>query len=252
LADDRDQLADATVESRTPQVGDGISSLAGSWTFGGDVPQAFDSHVARSIPAYDECHGLIADIADQLVPQGGRCYDLGCSTGTLTRILAERLSARRVEVIGVDREPGMVARANERCGQLQRVRFETASLEELALEPADVVVCYYTLQFVPLRRRLEVVERIRRAVEPAGSLILFEKVLAPTARTQEMAVGAYLDWKRGQGFSEEEIAAKTRSIRGVLQPLSPAENESMLRRAGFGEVMQVFRWVLFEGLVAFA
>jgi tRNA (cmo5U34)-methyltransferase len=251
LAGDRDQLADASAGLRGPQVGDGISSLAGSWTFGGAVPRAFDSHVARSIPAYEECHELIADIADQLVPQGGRCYDLGCSTGTLTRILAERLSARRVEVIGVDREPGMVERARERCSPLQRVRFETASLEELVLEPADLVVCYYTLQFVPLRTRLEVVQRIRSALAPAGSLILFEKVLAPTARTQEMAVGAYLDWKRGQGFSEDEIAAKTRSIRGVLQPQTPAENESMLQAAGFNEVMQVFRWVLFEGLVAF-
>jgi tRNA (cmo5U34)-methyltransferase len=252
LAGDRDQPRDESAQPRPLQVGDGISTLAGSWTFGGDVPEAFDNHVARSIPAYSECHRLIADLADQLAPLGGRCYDLGCSTGALTRLLAEHLADRRVEVIGVDREPGMIRRATERCSQLPMVRFETASLEELVFEPADLVVCYYTLQFVPLRHRRAVVERIRRAVDPAGALILFEKVLAPTARTQEIAVGAYMDWKRQQGFSDEEIAAKTRSIRGVLQSLSPDENDAMLRRAGFSEVMQVFRWVLFEGLVAYA
>ena len=132
------------------------------------------------------------------------------------------------------------------------VRFETASLEELEFEPADLAVAYYTFQFVPLRVRQQAFERIHRALAPAGALILFEKVLAPTARTQEVAVGAYLDWKRRQGFSDDEIAAKTRSIRGVLQPLSPDENEEMLGRAGFGETMQVFRWVIFEGLVAYA
>ena len=252
MAIDRDQPTGAPAESRAPQVGDGIRTLAGSWTFGGAVPEAFDRHVARSIPAYSECHGLIADLADQLLPARGRCYDLGCSTGALTALLAERLADRRVEVIGVDREPGMIQRATERCSQLPMVRFETAPLEELVFEPADLVVCYYTLQFVPLRHRRQVVERIRRAVDPAGALILFEKVLAPTARTQEIAVGVYMDWKRGQGFSDDEIAAKTRSIRGVLQPLSPDENDTMLRRAGFSEVMQVFRWVLFEGLVAYA
>ncbi len=249
---DRDQLTGARADSRSPQVGDGISSLAGSWTFGGAVPDAFDSHVARSIPAYDESHVLIADLADQLVPQGGRCYDLGCSTGTLTRLLAERLADRRVEVIGVDREPGMILKATERCAQQPSVRFETASLEDLALEPADLIVCYYTLQFVSLRARSGLVRRIRRALDPGGALILFEKVLAPTARMQEMAVGAYWDWKRQQGFSDEEITSKARSLRGVLQPLSPEENEAMLRGAGFSEVMQVFRWVLFEGLVAYA
>lgn len=252
MAIDRDRPHPAPAESRAPKVGDGISTLAGSWTFGGDVPDAFDSHVARSIPAYTECHGLIADLADQLLPAGGRCYDLGCSTGALTALLAERLAPRRAEVIGVDREPGMIQRATERCSRLPMVRFETAALEELEFEPADLVVSYYTLQFVPLRDRRQVVERIRRALDPAGALILFEKVLAPTARTQEVAVGAYLDWKRRQGFTDDEIAAKTRSIRGVLQPLSSEENDAMLRRTGFREVVQIFRWVLFEGLVAYA
>src|SRR5437016_4352914 len=73
---------------------------------------------------------------------------------------------------------------------------------------------------------------------------------APSARDQEMASGVYSDWKGRQGFSDAELAAKARSLRGVLQPQSHEENEVMLRRAGFSQVMQVFRWLLFEGLVA--
>jgi tRNA (cmo5U34)-methyltransferase len=236
----------------TPHVGDGITTLAGSWTFGGEVPAAFDSHVSRSVPAYAEGQELIADIADQLVPPGGRVYDLGCSTGALTAKLAARLGPRRVEVIGVDREPGMIERARERCAGLESVRLESASLHELTFEPADLVVSYYTLQFVPLRSRAEIVGRIHDALAPGGSFVLFEKVLASSARNQETAAGAYTDWKRRQGFADDEIAAKSRAIRGVLQPLSPAENETMLLGAGFGEIMYVFRWVLFEGLLAHA
>lgn len=248
---DRERPSLARARLRPPGVGDGIQSLAGSWTFGGDVPQAFDSHVARSIPAYQASHELIADLADQLLPAGGRCYDLGCSTGALTALLAKRLQPRRAEVIGVDREPGMIKLAAQRCAELP-VRFQTTALEALEFETADLMVSFYTLQFVPLRLRQEVVDRIHRALCPGGALILFEKVLAPTARTQEIAVGAYLDWKRRQGFSDEEITAKTRSIRGVLQSLTPDENAAMLREAGFRETMQVFRWVLFEGVVAYA
>jgi tRNA (cmo5U34)-methyltransferase len=234
----------------TPNVGDGITTPAGSWTFGGEVPRAFDTHVARSVPAYAEGQELIADVADQLVPPGGRIYDLGCSTGTLTAQIAERLAPRRVEVIGVDREPGMIDRAEARCAGLERVRFETASLEELVLEPADMIVAYYTLQFLPLRARREVVARIHDALAPGGTFVLFEKVLASGARNQATAAGAYADWKCRQGFDDGQIAAKARSIRGVLQPLSPEENDAMLRAAGFEDVMRVFRWVLFEGLIA--
>lgn len=247
-----DRSSPARARRHAPDVGDGIHSLAGSWTFGGEVPDAFDSHVARSIPAYAPCHQLIADLADQLMPAGGRCYDLGCSTGALTALLAERLAPRRAELIGVDREPAMIKLAAQRCAELPSVRFETAALEELEFESADLMVSFYTLQFVPLRLRRQVLDRIHQALSPGGALILFEKVLAPTARTQEMAVGAYLDWKHRQGFSDEEIAAKTRSIRGVLQPLTPQENSAMLREAGFRETAHIFRWVLFDGLLAFA
>jgi tRNA (cmo5U34)-methyltransferase len=247
---DKDRQQQADVLHGAPQVGDGITTPAGSWTFGGEVPAAFDSHVARSVPAYAEGQELIADIADQLVPPGGRVYDLGCSTGALTAQLAERLAPRRAEIVGVDREPGMVERAALRCAVMPQVRFETSSLEQLELEPADMIVSYYTLQFVPLRARSEVIARIHDALAPGGTFVLFEKVLASSARNQATADGAYTDWKGRQGFDDEEIAAKARSIRGVLAPLSPQENDAMLREAGFVELMRVFRWVLFEGLIA--
>jgi tRNA (cmo5U34)-methyltransferase len=245
---DTDRQQEDTLHA--PHVGDGITTPAGSWTFGGEVPAAFDSHVARSVPAYTEGQELIADIADQLVPPGGRVYDLGCSTGALTAQLAERLAPRRVEVVGVDREPGMIERAALRCAALPQVRFETAPLQELTLQPADMVISYYTLQFIPLRARAEILARIHEALVPGGTFVLFEKVLASSARNQATAAGAYADWKGRQGFGDEEIAAKARSIRGVLQPLSPEENDAMLHAAGFSDLMRVFRWVLFEGLIA--
>ena len=108
---DRQDGLDETLHA--PHVGDGITTPAGSWTFGGEVPEAFDAHVARSVPSYTDGQELIADLADQLVPPGGRVYDLGCSTGALTAQLAERLAPRRAEVIGVDREPGMTERARD-------------------------------------------------------------------------------------------------------------------------------------------
>jgi tRNA (cmo5U34)-methyltransferase len=242
---DRHQAA-----ARSPEVGDGILAPGGTWTFGGETPRAFDEHIARSVPTYGECHDLIVDICAQLVPAGGRCYDLGCSTGSLTARLGECLAPRGADVIGVDREPGMIERAAHRCTALRSVRFACSALEDLELEPADVVVSFYTIQFVEMRKRQTVLERIRRALEPAGSLILFEKVLAPTARFQDVAEGTFFEFKRRQGFSDQEITEKARSLRGVLQPLSADENDAMLKRAGFTEIMRIFRWVVFDGVIA--
>lgn len=236
----------------TTQVGDGISAPTGVWTFGGDTPSGFEGHVARSIPAYHECHDLILDLAEELVPAGGRCYDLGCSTGALTARLAERLAPRGVEIVAVDREPGMIEMAAERLARHPSVRFVTSPLESLTLEPADLAVCFYTLQFTTPRQRPSILSSLHQALAPHGALILFEKVLASTARGQRVTEGVYFEHKRRQGFSNDEIVEKGRSLRGILQPLPAEQNRTLLQVAGFTEVLHVFRWMCFDGVVAYA
>lgn len=233
---------------RQPRVGDGIPAQPGGWTFGSATAAVFDRHALRSIPLYEACHELVVDLADALVRREGVCYDLGCSTGTLTAALADRLAGRGARVIGVDREPEMVARARERVAG--RAEVELGELEAVELEPASAIVALYTLQFVPMPSRAAVVERLRDALEPGGALILFEKVLGETGRGQALFGDLYRDWKARQGFTEDEITAKARSLRGVLEPQTSAENTAMLTRAGFGEVDVVFRWLGWEGVVA--
>ena len=69
---------------------------------------------------------------------------------------------------------------------------------------------------------------------------------------QDVSVGVYSDFKRRRGFTDDEIAAKARSLRGVLHPLPAAQNYAMLRRGGFTELVQVFRWMIFDGVIAYA
>ncbi len=234
-----------------PDVGTGIRAPEGVWTFGSETPSAFDEHIASSIPAYRECHDLIIDLADQMCPVHGRCYDLGCSTGLLTARLSERLAPRGVEVIGVDRDPGMIARASRRLPGTRLLRFVGSPIEQLEFARTDLAACFYTLQFVPLPDRAPVLTRLRRALEPHGALILFEKILASTGREQDTAEGAYFEFKRRSGFSNDEIVEKRRSLRGVLQPLTASENYTLLQQAGFTEITHIFRWLSFDGVIAY-
>lgn len=231
-----------------PASGDSIGTT-GAWRFGGDTASGFDDHVERSIPWYGAGQELVVDIADHVVPRAGRCYELGCSTGTLTALLAGRLAARGAEVIGIDSEPDMIAIARERCAAIANARFEAAHAETFGFADADLVVSYYTLQFVAVRERRALLATLRRALQPAGALVLFEKILVDPGRAQLLATEIYHDWKRRRGFSDAEVAAKGRSLRGVLAPQTSAENRAMLAEAGFGDPVQVFRWLCWEGLL---
>lgn len=226
------------------------SVRAGQWRFDGDVPSRFDAHIRRSVPFYEAGHGLIAQLSDFFVGPDALVYELGCATGTLTRLLGERTRDRRARVLGFDLEPAMIAIARERCRGLANVEVAVGDVAALELAPADMVVAYYTLQFLPPRARQGIVDRIYAALGQGGALLLFEKVRAPDARFQDLMAQLYTDFKLAQGFGEQEIIAKALSLRGVLEPFSSEANLDLMRRAGFADIMSVFKYVCFEGFLA--
>jgi len=83
-----------------------------------------------------------------------------------------------------------------------------------------------------------------------GAFILFEKVRAPDARFQDIMQTLYTDYKLEQNYTPEEIISKTRSLKGILEPFSTQGNLDLLKRAGFVDVMSVYKYICFEGFIA--
>lgn len=231
-------------------VGDDISVSSARWDFRGDVVPRFDQHIERSVPFYREGHELVARISDFFVHDGSIVYDLGCATGTLSRLVADRHRDKRVMVVGIDWEADMVAHARDRYAGEQQIEFRQEDIQIIEFEPTDFLITYYTIQFLRPSCRQEVVNRIYEALNWGGAFLLFEKVRGPDARFQDIATALYTDYKLDQGYSETEIINKSRSLKGVLEPFSTQGNLDLLRRAGFRDVMTVFKYVCFEGFLA--
>ena len=235
-------------------VGDGISAENANWSFGGGVADTFDHHVSKSVPLYDEGHGLICGLSDFFVKPDSLVYELGCSTGTLTMALAQHQSGKpTARYIGVDIEPDMVAKAEAKRAELglKNVSFVADDVSQIDLQPCDLVVAYYTIQFVRPSRRQELIDRIYKALQWGGALILFEKVRGPDARFQDIVTAMYsYDYKLKQGYDAEEIVSKARSLKGIMEPFSTQGNVDMLKRAGFQDIMTIMKFICFEGFVA--
>ena len=56
------------MEFKMAEVGDDISKKRGGWSFDDQVANAFDEHVAKSVPGYSEGHDIVAGLADFLFP----------------------------------------------------------------------------------------------------------------------------------------------------------------------------------------
>ena len=232
-------------------IGDGISAKRSGWSFSDDVADTFSSHVKRSIPYYQDGHELICYLSDFFVMPNSVVYDLGCSTGDLLKKLAQYNQHKPgVRWIGLDREKGMITHAEKNCGGLENVELNCADILACDFDRADMIVAYYTLQFIEERYRQALIDKIYQGLNWGGAFILFEKVGAPDARFQDMMSCLYREFKQRNEFSCDEILNKESSLKGVLKPFSTAGNLGLLERAGFVDVMTVMKYVSFEGFLA--
>lgn len=232
------------------KVGDSIVAQNARWTFSDEVSETFDTHVSRSVPFYHEGHDLIAKLSDFFLQDGSLCYELGCSTGQLTSILAGHNHGKGVRLIGIDCEAGMVAQAQKKCAEFKNVEIIEDNIVELDMKRAELIVAYYTIQFVRPKFRQQLIDKVYQALSWGGAFLLFEKVRGADARFQDIATAVYTDYKLDQGYGAEEIVAKSRSLKGILEPFSTQGNLDLLKRAGFVDIMTVMKYVCFEGFLA--
>ena len=231
-------------------VGDAIEAGNARWSFGGEVAANFDQHIGKSVPNYHQGHGMVVALADFFLRRGTVAYELGCSTGELTYRLGQANADRQVRIVGFEVEQPMVAAARRKVADLPNVEIVEGDILDVDLAPADLIVSYYTIQFIPPARRQLLIDKIYAALQWGGGFIMFEKVRAPDARFQDLMSSLYVDFKLEQGFSEREILHKSRSLKGVMEPFSTQGNIDLLRRAGFVDTMTVFKHLCFEGFLA--
>ena len=231
-------------------VGDRIEAENANWSFSGEISEHFDQHIQKSIPFYETSHQLGVNLSDFFLGDGSICYDLGCSTGRLLTRLATHHQNKRVQFIGIDIEAEMVNHAQNWCQDYSNVEVRCESLIDLELEKADLIFAYYTMQFIKPKYRQLLFDRIYDALNWGGGFLLFEKVRSPDARFQDMMTTLYTDYKLDQGYSGDEIIAKNRSLKGILEPFSTAGNLGLLQRAGFVDITTVMKYICFEGFLA--
>lgn len=233
-------------------VGDGLNAENANWKFDGKVAENFDSHVSKSVPYYSDGHVLVQNLSDFFIKSNSTCYEIGCSTGSLTLALANHNQGKEnTRIIGIDIEQDMIDAASKKSASLpDNVEFIADDILQMELEPADMIVAYYTIQFVRPSERQRLINKIYNSLNWGGAFVMFEKVRGPDARFQDILSRLYDDYKLQQGYTPEEIISKSRSLKGVLEPFSTQGNIDLLTRAGFVDIMTVMKYLCFEGFLA--
>lgn len=234
---------------QTSHTGDDIAAENANWRFDGDTVKSFEDHVSKSVPLYEEGHDLVLALSDFFVQKDSTVFEIGSSTGILSYKLAQRVASKGARVVGIDVIEDMVSYAQQKYQQ-PNLEFQCGDGLDIDMSGADLVVCYYVVQFVSPARRQLLIDKIYKSLRWGGALLMFEKVRACDARFQDIAAQLYMEYKLAQGYGPDEIVAKSRSLKSVLEPFSTQGNTDMLRRAGFEDVMSICKYICFEGFLA--
>lgn len=223
--------------------------------FNDDVARVFPDMLQRSIPGYAASIQAIGSLAARLVQANSHCYDLGCSLGAATLAMQRNIAAAGCRIIAVDNAAAMVSRAREMFDSdstqyAPAVSVVEADIQKVEITHASMVVMNYTLQFLPLEERADMIQKIAAGMMPGGVFVLSEKVVDEDAGIEATLVDLHHEFKRHNAYSELEISRKRAALDKVLIPETVAAHKQRLTDAGFKHVGVWLRYFNFVSIIA--
>ncbi len=155
-------------------------------------------------------HRGVVDVAAGLAPDPARVLDVGCGTGALLRVVAQRFP--EAELVGVDASAEMIRMADAANPVPERLRFVRAQAEELPFADGHFDLILSTISFHHWADQGKGLREVARALVPGGLFLLADHFVIPLQRV------FFATPKRRERFH------------------TPAEIGSMLREAGFAQI----------------
>ena len=209
--------------------------------FNETVANVFQDMISRSVPGYDLLLRMIGLYASLFIQPGSRVFDLGCSLGEASLVIADQPQGSKCQIVAVDNSAAMIAKCREHESQPANIEWRCEDIRQTVITNASLVVLNLTLQFLPPEERLELLQRIFEGMNPGGALVLSEKVVFASEAENERMVQLYQGFKKSMGYSDLEISQKRNALEKVLIPDSDSYHLQRLEAVGFDEIYQCFR-----------
>lgn len=214
------------------------------FAFDENVAHVFDDMISRSVPLYEEVNHKILRWCRYFYQQNTHIVDLGCSTATTLAFLSQNLPFETVSFIGIDSSQPMIDKARTKLNQISnnhQVQLYCDDLFNRDFSHASIVILNYTLQFLPVNKRLKLLEKIFQSLVNGGILIMSEKLRCASPEIEDISRNIYEDFKLARGYSKTEVERKKEALEQVLISHTATEHLAMLKKAGFTDTEPVLR-----------
>lgn len=203
------------------------------WSFEG-FANDFDSHVREQLPWYELVTESVAYIARNYLPTYGLIYDIGCSTGNMSKALFPLIDERMGTILALDNDDSMV-KAYQHNIIRNRVGVLQARAEEFDYEEFDVAIVFLTAMFLSVDTQAVFIDKLYDQLKVGGAIIIVDKTCEDEGYFSTVMKRLTMYWKLKNGANAEDIINKELSLSGVQRPI----DSDLLRMFGAKQFFQL-------------
>lgn len=202
----------------------------GKWTFENtEIAKAFDDHVRCQLPWYDLATGVASHFIRHYLPENGLIYDIGASTGNITKTVRETIKDRNVKAISIEPSEQMISMWD---GEGSIVRADAQTYEFLNY---DVSVMFLVMMFIPVKERVALLDKLVEKCNRGGCIIIFDKCKPKCGYMATVLARLTLAGKVSTGVKADEIIKKELSLSGAQRPYDIEQHRGATEIFRFGD-----------------
>lgn len=227
--------------------------------FDEEVSAIFEDMAERSIPMYAQVHKLNAAIIQRHRKGVHRTpyviWDIGGSTGMAMKALADRAGfyapdgCSELAAHIIDESEPMLKKVHEKLPWTVGHHLDITRkgwTNTPGLPRPDCIILNYVLQFVQGTYKSMVVKACAKALRPRGLLLIAQKEANKPGSEGAVIPGTlneeYIQYRRDNGYTDEEIARKTAALKNAMWLTTKQTMLTMLYENGFSTVYETTRW----------
>ena len=205
----------------------------------------------RFVPGFDALHRMTSILLAERAPADAKVLVLGAGGGLELKAMAEAHPGWRF--VGVDPAEAMLNLAAGALGPLaQRVELIQGYIEDAPEGPFDAATCLLTLHFLGKAERQRTAEEIRRRLKPGAPFVAAHGSFPQEQGERSLWLSRYADYAMASGVDAEQASSARTAVDTSVNMLSPAEDEAILRAAGFSDVSLFYAAFTWRGWVGYA
>lgn len=205
---------------------------------------------ASFVPGFADMHRSTTQLLTETAGMNGSVLVLGAGGGHELKAFSE--ARPEWSLIAVDPAPAMLAEAKRKLGDVaEQAQWVEGYIHEAPAMQADAATCLLTLHLIPDdETKIETLKHVRNRLKPGGHFALLDNCIDVDNPNAERWFDRYIQYGVESGVPREQAEQFRSKMEAMRTTRSPAQEEQLLREAGFSDLELYYVGLSWRGWIS--